>query len=74
MKSKLKNPKTIISLVLLVLILIFLIQNLPNNVDVTFLRWTYQLSGTFLILATLIVGFLLGWLTSSLRRRRRSNL
>ena len=70
MKSKLKNPKTIISLVLLALILIFLIQNLPNDVDVTFLQWKYQLSGTFLMLATLIVGFLLGWLTSSLRRRR----
>lgn len=74
MKSKLKNPKTIISLVLLALILIFLIQNLPNDVDVTFLQWKYQLSGTFLMLATLIVGFLLGWLTSSLRRRRRSTL
>lgn len=50
----------VISILLLLIILIFSIQN-GTSVDVKFLVWTMSMPKIFLILGTYIMGMLTGW-------------
>jgi uncharacterized integral membrane protein len=58
------NLKLIIGLVLLVLLLIFIVQN-AVVVELHFLLWTLSMSRSLIILFTLFIGVVLGWLLSS---------
>jgi len=51
--------------------LIFIIQNVAA-VDVNFLLWTVSMSRALVIIFTLVIGFLLGWLLHSFWSYRRS--
>lgn len=58
-------------LIIAVLALIFVIQNVAA-VEVNFLAWTVSLSRALLILFTLAIGFILGWLLRSYSSYRKS--
>ena len=61
----------LVILALAVLAVIFIIQNVAA-VDVNFLLWTVSMSRALLIIFTLAIGFLLGWLLHSYYSYRRS--
>lgn len=53
--------------VLLVLVLVVIVQNL-GPVRVTFLFWTFSLSGALLLILVFLGGALLGWILNGYRR------
>jgi len=53
--------KLLLALALLVLVLIFILQN-TAIVDINFLVWKFSLSRGLLVLIVLLVGVLVGWL------------
>ena len=55
------NAKAIGLIVLLIFVVIFSIQN-TQPVAIKFLFWEFSTSAVFSILASFIVGFLVGWL------------
>ncbi len=57
------NLKVVAAIVLLVLLVIFSIQN-TQPVDVRFLLWTVSTSAVLSILVSFLIGFLVGWLVS----------
>jgi len=63
--------RLILILIIAVLALIFVIQNVAA-VEVNFLAWTVSISRALLILFTLAIGFILGWLLRSYAGYRRS--
>jgi uncharacterized integral membrane protein len=58
-------------LVIVALALIFVLQNVAA-VEVNFLTWTVSMSRALLILITLAIGFVLGWLLHSYAAYRKS--
>lgn len=64
--------KTIVFIVLAVLIVIFTIQN-TQVIDIQFLTWKASISRALVLLSTLFVGIILGWLITwaGYSRRRR---
>lgn len=60
----LKSGKGIVTAVLLVLVLLFAVQNLAI-VQVQFLFWSMSMPQALLVVLLLVVGFLLGWIVSS---------
>ncbi len=62
------GPKLIGLVILLVFLVIFAIQN-PQPVAVKFLFWEITTSAVICILASFVVGFLVGWLISLFRRQ-----
>ena len=58
-----KGPKVFFIAAILILLLIFLIQNL-QMVEVQLLIWTIELPRSFLLLAVLFIGALLGYISS----------
>ena len=63
-------PKLIGLILLLVLLVIFAIQN-PQSVAVKFLFWEITTSAVISILASFVVGFLVGWLIFVFRRKEK---
>ncbi len=63
------KPKAIVILVLVVLFLIILIQN-THVITLNLFFWKVSLSTIILILFVLLGGFIIGYLTSMLTRRR----
>jgi len=53
--------KTIIFIVLLVIVGIFVVQN-TVVVDVRFLAWKVSMSRALMLLGTLLIGIIAGWL------------
>ncbi len=53
--------KTIIFIVLLVIVAIFVVQN-TVVVDVRFLAWKVSMSRALMLLGTLLIGIIAGWL------------
>ncbi|KPV40447.1 hypothetical protein AN478_06545 [Thiohalorhabdus denitrificans] len=53
--------KLLLAIVLLVLVLIFVLQN-TTIVDINFLIWEFTLSRGLLVLMVLLVGVAIGWL------------
>jgi putative membrane protein len=64
--------KTIVFIVLAVLIVIFTIQN-TQVIDIQFLTWKASISKALVLLCTLFVGIILGWLITwaGYSRKRR---
>lgn len=68
--------KTIVFIVLAILIVIFTIQN-TQVIDIQFLTWKTSISRALVLLSTLFVGIILGWLITWAgysRRRRKEKL
>ncbi|MFA9460807.1 lipopolysaccharide assembly protein LapA domain-containing protein [Thiohalorhabdus sp. Cl-TMA] len=68
--------KLLLALVLLILVLIFVLQN-TTIVDINFLVWKFTLSRGLLVLIVLLVGMLIGWLGRAQmahRNRKRHRL
>ena len=63
------KPKVIAILVLVVLFLIILIQN-SHETTLHLLFWSISMSQIILIVLVLVGGFILGYLTSMLTRKR----
>ncbi len=64
--------KTIVFIVIAILIVIFTIQN-TQVVDIQFFLWKASISRALVILSTLFIGIILGWLitwTGYFRRKR----
>jgi len=66
--------KTIVFIVLAILIVIFTIQN-PQVVDIQFFVWKTSISKALVLLSTLFIGIILGWLITwmgySQRKRKQ---
>jgi uncharacterized integral membrane protein len=58
------NVKLIISLVLVVLLLIFIIQN-AAVVELRLLFWTLSMSRSLMILFVLFIGLVIGWIVGN---------
>ena len=65
--------RLIVILTLVVLMLIFVVQNVAA-VEVTFLAWTVTMSRALLMLLTLAIGVVLGWLLRSYTAYRKSRI
>ena len=63
------GPRKIILLVVLALIAVFVLQN-TEVIQIRFLFWKATLSEAIVLLASLGVGFLSGWLIMTFRSRR----
>ncbi len=66
-RNMIKKPKLIIGIVLLVLVLVFIVQN-TSVVTVEFLFWGFPISRALLIFLTAITGFVVGWFIRSVIR------
>jgi len=55
------NAKIIGIIVLLVVLVIFAIQN-PQSVRINFLFWGFETTAVLSILVSFVIGFLMGWL------------
>jgi putative membrane protein len=65
--------KTIVFIVLAILIVIFTIQN-TQVVDIQFFVWKASISRALMLLSTLFIGIILGWLltwTGYSRKKRK---
>ncbi len=67
-----QTVKLIISLVLIIAVLVFAIQNIAA-VDIQFLLWSFSIPRALLIATLLGIGFIIGMLFYSLVFRRRRN-
>ena len=65
-----RSFKTIITLLLVIVVLIFSIQNIAA-VEIQFLLWTFSIPRAMLVVILLGVGFLIGMLVHSLLFHRR---
>jgi len=63
------NIKLTIGLVLLLLLLIFIIQN-AIVVEIHFLFWTLSMSRSLIIIFSILIGTVLGWLLSGFVHRK----
>jgi len=55
------SPKLIAGLVIIALVAIFIVQN-TQVVEVKLYFWPIKMSRSLLLLGTLIIGFILGWI------------
>lgn len=71
-----RNKTTYKLLAIIGLLLILVIFTLQNNqrVDVTMFFWTFSMSSALVILVSLTIGLLIGWLGIPLMAQRRRNL
>ncbi|NIQ00658.1 MAG: DUF1049 domain-containing protein [Nitrospinaceae bacterium] len=66
-----KNLKLYLGLALLILIVIFTLQN-AEVVTIKFLFWDYSVSRSIMIFMVLVIGILVGWILSGWGRHTRS--
>jgi len=57
------NWKPIVAFILLLLIVVFAVQNY-DVVEIKFLLWSFRASRAIIIFLTLMLGFTIGWLVS----------
>ena len=65
--------RLLIGLVIGVAAVVFAVQN-PEQVSYHFLAWDFQMSRAFVVLGALVIGVVIGWALTGLRRigqRRR---
>lgn len=62
------SPKLIAGLVIIALVAIFIVQN-TQMVEVKLYFWPIEMSRSLLLLGTLIIGFILGWINCKLMRK-----
>jgi uncharacterized integral membrane protein len=65
------NVKAYIGLALLVLVVIFIVQN-AAVVDIRFLLWTFSMSRSLMIFFVLAIGIAVGWLTAGHFQRKHN--
>jgi len=68
-----KRFKLIVALVILIIIVVFLLQNLSKT-DIIFIVYTFELSKAYLILGSIILGFLIGIITVFALRRKNKTI
>jgi uncharacterized integral membrane protein len=61
--------KLVILIVFLILLVVFLLQNLAKT-DIIFILWSFELQKAYLILGSLILGFLIGLITMFAFRKK----
>jgi len=64
------NWKFILILVLLLLLVIFTVQNY-EIVNISFLFWSFKTSRAIIIFASLLIGVAIGWIISFTLEQRR---
>ncbi len=64
------NPKIIGIIVLIVILVIFALQN-ANPLNIRFLFWAFETSAVLSILVSFLIGFLVGWLVLLLGTRKQ---
>lgn len=62
--------KTVVAVVLIILVMIFAVQN-AAVVDIRFLFWQVEFPRSLLIFLMLLVGVVIGWVTRSIFRISR---
>jgi uncharacterized integral membrane protein len=67
--GKTMKLKSALLLIPVLLFLIFVLQN-TQVVEVKFIAWTVSMSRALLLLGTLVVGLVLGWLFKALTSRK----
>jgi len=60
--------KWILTILLLIFLIIFTVQNY-EVVTIQFLFWSFQTSRTIVLLTTLIIGIIIGWIISFKKKR-----
>ena len=60
------SPKKILSVVLIIIVLIFGLQNI-QSVEINLLFWTIEMSRVFMIIIIFIIGFLTGFLFKAVK-------
>lgn len=65
------NTKVVVGIVLLALLVVLLVQN-TAVVTYRLLFWTVSLSQVVLVPLIAILGFVIGYIAGSIRRRRKS--
>ena len=60
--------KWVVVLILLLILVIFTAQNY-EVVDIRFLFWSFKTSRAIIIISTLFIGIVIGWMTSYIRKR-----
>lgn len=65
-----QNSKSIVTLLMVIAVLIFAIQNIAA-VEIQFLLWSFSIPRALMIVVLLGIGFVMGLLVSSLLFRRR---
>ncbi len=63
------NVRAYIGLALLLVVVIFIVQN-AAVVDIRFLLWKFSMSGSLMIFFVLAIGVVIGWITARHFRRR----
>jgi uncharacterized integral membrane protein len=63
------NIRAYIGLALLLLVVIFIVQN-ASVVDIKFLVWTISMSRSLMIFFVLAVGIVIGWITAGHLHRK----
>ncbi|MEI6055748.1 MAG: hypothetical protein WCR55_06790 [Lentisphaerota bacterium] len=64
--------KLIVALIIIIVLAVFLLQNLSET-DIIFIIYTFKLKTAYLILSSVILGFLLGIIAVlALRRKNRT--
>jgi len=58
----------IITLILVALVIVFVFQN-TQTVEVRFLVWTVSMSRALMLLLTLLIGIVVGWLVGRPKRK-----
>ena len=61
--------KTIISLILVILVIVFVLQN-TQVVDVRLLVWKVSMSRALMVLVTFVVGVVAGWLVHKPKQKK----
>jgi putative membrane protein len=64
------NYKAYIGLALLLLVLLFIVQN-AAVVDIRFLLWTFSMSRSLMIFFVLAIGNAVGWITGGHLQRKK---
>ena len=65
--------KLIFALVIVIIIAVFLLQNLTKT-EIIFIVYTFELSKAYLILASIILGFLLGIIAVLALKRKNKTI
>lgn len=67
-----RHVKMVIAIILILLAIIVMVQN-AQPITFRFLNWNYQVSQLLLVAIVLVLGFLIGFLTAYVPRRKKAS-